>query len=164
MYGLLKSKTSEVVIGGGKHRCCFPLRISHNGYECLGGVKASQHAIKNLMGLIHHYFYHLHLLLLLQLAKTSSVETVNGSSCSERLRAKKRCASHFCSDPNVARISWRKSHSSCPQTQKHRKLCSVWRKSCLCSNSNRVVARAALTGARAPEGKMEVRVNHRGAM
>lgn len=118
--GSFKARHLRWLLEGGRTGVASPLRSAHNGCEC-HGVKASQHAIKNLMRLIHHCFYHLHLLLLLQLAEAPSVETVNGSSCSERLHAKKRCASHLCSDPNVARISWRKSHSSCPQTQKHRK-------------------------------------------
>lgn len=43
--------------------------IFHNDYECHDSAKASQRAINSLMGLIHHYFYHLHL----RFVKMSSV-------------------------------------------------------------------------------------------
>lgn len=43
--------------------------IFHNDNECHNSAKASQRAINSLMGLIHHYFYHLHL----RFVKMSSV-------------------------------------------------------------------------------------------
>lgn len=62
--------------------------IFHNDYECHDSAKASQRAINSLMGLIHHYFYHLHL----RFVKMSP----NGSRYLEVLHAEKwRSASYY---------------------------------------------------------------------